>query len=694
MIRRAVVPLGFACLLIPVPAAQLTDLQPGRNFVSSAEFGAGRSTAIDVGDCDNDGDLDVVVGNGNDGTPQANRIYINLGGLQAGVPGTFADETATRFAGILDDKGRDCEFVDIDQDGDLDIQVSNDTKASDGGAPNRFYQNRGGLQEGTIGFYTEITDTAYGQLVSVSPADQVLGGNQGPFRDFCCDCDFADLDDDGDMDMFHSSYGPGISGTRNSLVFLNDGAGVFDELWPWADPAADIQTHTFDMDLVDLDGDFDIDVIMSSRNSQARIYVNNLFVPTGGTPFTDVTQSALIDTGAVTFGNSNYDVECTDLDGDGDFDAWMNEYSGFAERILENRGVHGGAPRFVLHSDWIKADPIQSEENVDYLDFDGDGDLDPITPNFSGVNHLYQSGLAQGLDPAVQGLYHRTEGAGSLAVAFPELPSTGNGGQTMDGDTGDMDGDGDDDVVIANDANQQNRYYENILGIPDAHSPTFHAVTVQGDKPLGADAVIHAAVRDNSSMPIFVFYETVLVYSVDGGPDVVAPMRAQGSQQFRGQIPGDVEGEIAYRVECTDRAGNTGISATHAFVQGSPDAWTDLGSGLAGAADVPALVGTGTLAPGSSGGLTLSGAAASAAATLFVSLASTPTPFKGGILVPVPPVLTLPLVTNGSGSIPLAWASWPGGLPSATSIFVQYAVADAGAPAGVALSNALEGVTP
>jgi hypothetical protein len=60
----------------------------------------------------------------------------------------------------------------------------------------------------------------------------------------------------------------------------------------------------------------------------------------------------------------------------------------------------------------------------------------------------------------------------------------------------------------------------------------------------------------------------------------------------------------------------------------------------------------------------------------------------------VPPVLTLPLVTNGSGSIPLAWASWPGGLPSATSIFVQYAVADAGAPAGVALSNALEGVTP
>jgi hypothetical protein len=57
-------------------------------------------------------------------------------------------------------------------------------------------------------------------------------------------------------------------------------------------------------------------------------------------------------------------------------------------------------------------------------------------------------------------------------------------------------------------------------------------------------------------------------------------------------------------------------------------------------------------------------------------------------------VLTLPLVTNGSGAIPLAWASWPGGLPAATSVFVQYAIADAGAPAGVAMSNALEGLTP
>jgi hypothetical protein len=206
--------------------------------------------------------------------------------------------------------------------------------------------------------------------------------------------------------------------------------------------------------------------------------------------------------------------------------------------------------------------------------------------------------------------------------------------------------------------------------------------------------VIHAAVRDNSSRPLIGYYDVQLVYAVGDGPPVSVPMVSQGSQQFRGTLPGGPVDAIAYHVEATDLGGNTGVSAETVFLQGEPGAWTSLGSGLAGAGGVPTLAGTGTLAPGTPGTLTLSGAAPSAAASLFVSLSSAPTPFKGGTLVPVPPVLTLPLVTNGSGAIPLAWASWPGGLPAATSVFVQYAIADAGAPAGVAMSNALEGLTP
>ena len=122
--------------------------------------------------------------------------------------------------------------------------------------------------------------------------------------------------------------------------------------------------------------------------------------------------------------------------------------------------------------------------------------------------------------------------------------------------------------------------------------------------------------------------------------------------------------------------------------------WTDLGSGLAGLTGVPALAGTGTLEAGSPGALTLTNAQPAALTNLFVSFASTPAPFKGGVLMPVPSALMLALFTNGVGSIPLAWAAWPAGVPSGSSLYFQYGIADPAAPAGVALSNALQAVTP
>jgi hypothetical protein len=171
-------------------------------------------------------------------------------------------------------------------------------------------------------------------------------------------------------------------------------------------------------------------------------------------------------------------------------------------------------------------------------------------------------------------------------------------------------------------------------------------------------------------------------------------MVSQGGQQFRGTLPGGALGVIQYHVEATDLAGNTGLSAAHVFLQGGGAPWSDLGFGLAGAGGVPTLFATGSLVPGSPGTLDLTGAAPSATAFLFLSFTSTPTPFKGGTLAPVPVALTIPMVPNVTGAIPLSWASWPDGLPPGTTLYLQYAVADAGAPAGTALSNALKGVTP
>ncbi|HZL99351.1 MAG TPA: VCBS repeat-containing protein [Planctomycetota bacterium] len=674
-------------LLTSAAAAQLADLQPGRNFTAEFNFGAHRTENIDVGDADVDGDLDVITGNGGDGAPQLDRIFINSGA------GTFTDETATRFAGMPPDTSRDIEFVDLDADDDLDVFVVNHTNGGGSlGQVSRFYVNLGGRQAGAVGYFTEETDARWGQLLSVPLADQVFGGNAGPFRNWSGDADFADLDDDGDVDLFFSAYGPGMNGSRDSRVFLNDGQGVFDELWPWADRSADTKLHTIDLDLADLDGDFDIDVFMSSRNSQSRVYLNNLYGPLGPESFQDVTQSALYDTGAAQVGGHAYECEYGDVDGDGDFDLWMIGYDGATDRLLRNDGPGPQGVGFTRMDAWIAGDPVTDESEADFGDYDNDGDLDVFVANFFTVtNLLYQSNLAQGRQGG--GLYHRT-GVASGQSPNPELPSNFNSGSSFDGEWADMDGDGDLDILLANDNNQGNWLFRNILGVPDTHAPDFHRVTEQADKPNGTDTVIHAQIRDNGPGEYLTnAFDWMLVYTVDGGLPQTVALRGQFGSQARGVIPAQTDTTIEYHVEVTDLAGNTGVSGTYAFDQGAPDAWTDVGFGLAGVSGIPVLAGTGPLTAGSAGTLALTNAAPSALCALFVSLSSTPTPFKCGTLVPVPVTLQLFLATNGAGGLPLGWASWPVGL-SGASLWFQYAIADGGAVCGTALSNALRADVP
>src|SRR5688572_7267924 len=70
---------------------------------------------VDFGDVDLDGDFDAIMADGGDSGNDQNRIWINLGGVQAGTIGFYQDETATRIPTVLT-QGRDIEFVDLDSD--------------------------------------------------------------------------------------------------------------------------------------------------------------------------------------------------------------------------------------------------------------------------------------------------------------------------------------------------------------------------------------------------------------------------------------------------------------------------------------------------------------------------------------------------------------------------------------------------
>jgi hypothetical protein len=124
-----------------------------------------------------------------------------------------------------------------------------------------------------------------------------------------------------------------------------------------------------------------------------------------------------------------------------------------------------------------------------------------------------------------------------------------------------------------------------------------------------------------------------------------------------------------------------------------PSPWHFEGYALAGVAGPPLLAGGGTLLAGSPGTLTLTHAAPSSLAVLFISLAGASAPFKCGTLVPVPVTLQIPLFTNGAGQLPLGWGAWPGGL-AGLSLHFQFAVQDPVAVCGVALSNALRADVP
>ncbi len=141
-------------------------------------------------------------------------------------------------------------------------------------------------------------------------------------------------------------------------------------------------------------------------------------------------------------------------------------------------------------------------------------------------------------------------------------------------------------------------------------------------------------------------------------------------------------------------AGNGAPFGTFTFQRiDAPPTWSDLGQGLAGAAGVPTLVGSGSLAAGGTMTVALQGGAPTAALALFAGYEIDPYPFKGGLLVPSLDLLVLGLQTDAGGALSIS-ASMPAGVPSGTTIVVQEWIVDAGAPFGYAASNAVCGRTP
>lgn len=119
--------------------------------------------------------------------------------------------------------------------------------------------------------------------------------------------------------------------------------------------------------------------------------------------------------------------------------------------------------------------------------------------------------------------------------------------------------------------------------------------------------------------------------------------------------------------------------------------WQDRLHGLAGAAGIPLLRGSGTLLPGSAFQLTLEGPTNHLGLVGF-GFSRLDLPLFGGTLIPSPDILFT--MVGGANGTSLLAASWPAGIPAGLDHFAQAWLLDASGPQGWTASNALQCTSP
>lgn len=443
----------------------------GRFLDSGQALGSGDSLGVSLGDLDGDGDLDAFLANAFGPT---NQVWLNDGS------GNFTD--SGQSLGTSDSS--EVALGDIDGDGDLDAFISNANYGLSTAAPDEIWLNDG---SGNFSF------------------DQSFG-NSGS-----TDVELGDIDGDGDLDAFVTNTDP--LGAGADRIWLNDGSGNFvgGQSLGSSDSSA--------VSLGDLDGDGDLDAFVS--NATFNVSLSGVTVSGGANQIWINSGSGNFSSGQTLGNGTSTDVSLGDIDGDGDLDAFVANYS--ANRVWLN----DGSANFTDSGQSLGSN---NSASVDLADLDGDGDLDAfVTNGGSQPNRVWLN-----------------DGSGNFTDSGQSLGSS----QGLDASLGDLNGDGDLDAFVANDGasrvwfNNAAPAFSSAASVNVAENTT--AVTTVTATDNDGDTVTFA-LSGGADQSFFSVNANTGVLSFNAAPDFEAPA--------------DNNGDNAYEVAVTANDGNGG-SAT------------------------------------------------------------------------------------------------------------------------------------
>lgn len=315
---------------------------------------------VAIFDYDNDGDLDIYVTNG----PAApNALYQNQ--LTQTGSLSFVDVSVSAGVDATSQESAGVCYADTDNDGDLDLLVLSSRSASQ-----RFFENNG---DGTF------TDKSASANINIVDSRHVATTS----------CTFADLNGDGLHDVYiggtfnfsdaRDCFVDPTGGSPNAL-FINQGSNV------WTDESAargiaNVVRITWAVAAIDIDMDGDIDLISADDQCAlpdfvfvrglVRIYEND-----GNGFFTDVTSTKTTETPGAYMG-----LSFADFNHDGKIDMFITSFGDYFTKL--------GSGRFQPSEWWLQSDDgtwtipgVGALQNTVFgwgtsaFDLDNDGDTD------------------------------------------------------------------------------------------------------------------------------------------------------------------------------------------------------------------------------------------------------------------------------------------------------------------------------